>query len=443
MMRAESKNLDKAFWRLSKYIESNTIHYVENCISCGICYEICPAYHLDHRYAPAPIGEWFRRFYRRQLNPIARVLGKLAHAYPLTVENLMKAREYVYRCTNCGACYMVCAAGIDSGHLALLTKSLINDAGLTPQILKTLNEMELRMTYLTSKVQDLYGKLVEEIKKIAGGEAHINEPDRSVYIPISVCDLVFAKDVIVSTIRILERLGITWTIPDAPVGIRPPMGYVIGDFTSYAALIRRIYINAKELNCRIILVTDCGYMYPALRFEGPYIAEMEQPCKVLSIVELLEDYAERGLLFLRKIADVATWHDPCMLMRRGGVEYPHAILEESTFFSKLKWSGKYSRCCGGGSHMFFLQEEVAKALSDVLEVDLVKMLEKDTFAKRIAEFGYEMARHRAQEIIDNGPKIVITACTSCIFMLRKAISESTMPFIEVKHLAEFVAKNML
>ncbi len=439
-IETKNKNLDKVFWRLSKYVESNIMHYVENCISCGICYEICPAFHIDKRYAPASIGEWFRRFYRRYMNPIARVLGKLAHAYPLTRENLLKAREYVYRCTNCTACYMVCAAGIDSGALALMCKALVDSAGLTPQVVKTLEEMEAKRTYLTPQVMDLYAKFQEELKKYVA-EVPVNERDRTLFIPVSVVDLVLGRDALIATIRILERLGLTWTIPSEPVGIRPPMGYVTGNFGQFASLVRRIYIQARELNSKMILIVDSGYTYPALRFEGPYIAEMEQPCKILSIVELLEDYAERGLLPVRKGYDAAIWHDPCMLLRRGGVEMPHALLERITTPLKPKWKGRYTKCCGGGSHMFFMQEEVAKALSEVLDVDLVKML--DSSSREIAEFGLKMAEHRVEELLEKMPRVITTACLSCIFMLRKALEKVATVKIDVKHVAELTARLLM
>ena len=441
MMALESrKDLDKAFWRLSKYIESNIIHYVENCISCGICYEICPAFHIDKRYAPAPIGEWFRRFYRRYMNPIARALGKLAHAYPLTRENLLKAREYAYRCTNCAACYMVCAAGIDSGTLALMCKALIDSAGLTPQAVKVLEELEATRKYITPKVEELYAKFQEELKKYVP-EVSVGERDKTAYIPVSIVDLVFGKDALISTIRVLEKIGITWTLPREPVGIRPPMGYVTGNFAEFASLVRRIYLEAKELNAKMILVVDCGYTYPALRFEGPYIAEIEQPCKIMSVVELFEDYAERGLLPVREGHDAAIWHDPCMLMRRGGVEMPHALLERIATPLKPKWKGRYVRCCGGGSHMFFLHEEVAKALSEVLEIDLVRML--DSFSREIAEFSLKMAEHRVEELLTKMPRVIVTACHSCVFMLRKALEKVSTVRIDVKHVSELVAKQLM
>ena len=441
MMRLQTteKKYENAFWRISKYIDSTIIHYVENCISCGICYEACPAYHIDKRYAPATIGEWFRRFYRRYMNIAGRILRKLMHAYPITPENLAKASEYAYRCTNCGLCYMVCAAGIDSGALACLTRALIREADHAPQILKTLEELEVSGKYLTPKVEEAYSKFIEEAKKILGHDVPVNDRDKAFLIPVSVVDLLFAKDAVIGTMKILDKLGLSWTIPERPIGIRPPIGYASGNLSAAAGMIRTLYAYAQSLNVKAILVVDCGYMYPMLRFEGPYIAEVPQPCKILSIVEVLEDYAERGLVHPVKSTDLVTWHDPCMLMRRGGVETPKHILEEAAILTLPKNHGKYATCCGGGAHMFFLQEDVLKKLDEVLDTNLADYCKKDRFVREIAEFALKIAEHRAEELLNTGAKVILTACTSCIYMIRKSVEHSALPFVEVKHISEYLA----
>ncbi len=441
MMRLEltNKKYENAFWKVSKYIDSTIIHYVENCISCGICYEACPAYHIDKRYAPATIGEWFRRFYRRYMNIAGRILGKLMHAYPITPENLLKARDYAYRCTNCGLCYMVCAAGIDSGALAQLTKALVREADAVPSILKTLEELEISGKYCTPKVEELYSKFIEEVKKAVGHDVPVGDRDKSFLVLVSLSDILFAKDAIIGTLKILDKIGRSWTLPERPLGIRPPIGYVSGSFAATASAIRSIYLYAQSLNVKAILVVDCGYTYPMLRFEGPYIAEVPQPCKIVSIVELLEEYAERGLIHPVKAADLVTWHDPCMLMRRGGVETPKHILEEAALLTLPKNHGKYATCCGGGGHMFFLFKDVLQKLDEVLETKLAEVAERDRFVREIADFGLKIAEHRAEELLNTGAKVILTACTSCIITLRKAVSESTLPFVEVKHIAEYLA----
>ncbi len=435
------ERLESAFWRAAKWIESTALHYVENCISCGLCYEACPLYHIDPRYAPATIAEWFRRFYRRYCTVIGRVLGKLAHAYPVTPENLTKARDYVYRCTNCGLCYLVCAAAIDSGYLATLTKIIVREAGLAPRVLIELEKMEMERTYLTKRVQELYSSLIDELKKVTGREVPVADPDKTYLIPISVFDLVFGKDAVIGTVKILENLGYSWTIPREPVGIRPPIAYVTSSWDRAASKIAEVYRLAEHLRVKALLFVDCGYPYEVYRFEGPYIAEVEPP-KVLSVVEVLEEEFEQGRLFVRRTTDAVTWHDPCMLMRRSGVEPPEKLLDKAGLYGRPRKYGKYATCCGGGSHAIFLIPEVLQRLEEVLEVPLVQHLERERTAKELAGVYMKIAEIRARELADSGANIVVTACHSCVEMLRLTFRRIGLPEIQVKHIAQFIAERL-
>ncbi len=438
---SKSEKLENAFWRAAKWVESTALHYIENCISCGLCYEACPLYHIDPRYAPATVAEWFRRFYRRYCTVIGRLLGKLAHAYPVTLENLLRARDYVYRCTNCGICYLVCAAGIDSGYLATLTKIMIREAGLAPRVLIKLEQMELEGTYRTKKVQELYSSLIDELKKVTGREVPVADPDKTFLIPISVFDLVFGRDAVIGTVKILEKLNYSWTIPREPVGIRPPIAYTTSSWDLAAAKIREVYELARILRTKALLFIDCGYPYEVYRFEGPYIAEIEQP-KVLSIVELLEDEFEQGRLFLRRTTDVVTWHDPCMLMRRSGVEPPEKLLDAAALYGRPKRYGKYATCCGAGSHMTFLIPEIIQKLEEVLETPLTQELEKDRTTKQLIETAHKIAERRARELADSGANNIITACYSCIEMLKLAYKKIGLPEIQVKHISTFISERL-
>jgi len=435
------QNLENAFWKAAKWIESTALHYIGNCISCGLCYEACPLYHIDPRYAPATIAEWFRRFYRRYCTVIGRALGRLAHAYPVTLDNLLKARDYVYKCTNCGLCYLVCAAGIDSGYLASLTKIIVHEAGLAPKILTELERIEVRGEYVTKKVQELYTSLVDDLKKTIGRDVPVADPDKTFLIPISVFDLVFGRDAIIGTIKILESLGYTWTLPREPVGIRPPVSYVAGSWDLSASKIAEVYRLAEHLRVKAILFIDCGYPYEVYRFEGPYIAEVEPP-KVVSIVEVLEEEFEQGRLFVRRTTDVVTWHDPCMLMRRSGVEPPEKLLDKAALYGRPKKYGKYATCCGGGSHMIFLIPEVVQRLEEVLEIPLTSYLERDRAARELAETALKVAEMRARELAGSGANTVVTACYSCIEMLRLAFKKIGLPEVQVKHISSFIAERL-
>lgn len=91
-----------------------------------------------------------------------------------------------------------------------------------------------------------------------------------------------------------------------------------------------------------------------------------------------------------------TYHDPCILARYlGVVEQPREILQgiEGVELVEPLSSRQWATCCGGGGGFELVFPEVSKAL----------------------------AKRRAEELLETGAQVVVTACPGCVLKLQEGI----------------------
>ena len=108
-----------------------------------------------------------------------------------------------------------------------------------------------------------------------------------------------------------------------------------------------------------------------------------------------------------------TYHDPCNLVRNGGVvEEPRQVLRQAVMtFLEMCPNREQNWCCGGGGGMLSMTE----------------------FAKR----RIEAVRKKAEQIKATGAKIVATSCHNCLDQLQE-INKHYRLGVEVKLLVELV-----
>jgi len=87
-----------------------------------------------------------------------------------------------------------------------------------------------------------------------------------------------------------------------------------------AGRLERIVGAAERLKVKCVVSPECGHAYSALRWEGPNLIGRRYGFEVVQITELLDRFVRAGRLELRgKDARRLTFHDPCQLVRRGGL----------------------------------------------------------------------------------------------------------------------------
>ena len=163
-------------------------------------------------------------------------------------------------------------------------------------------------------------------------------------------------------------------------------------------------------------MAECGHGYRALRWEAPEWLGRPLPFKVSSLVEVMAEYVDHGLLRLdpTKNADRITLHDPCNLVRNGGVIEEQRVLLRAgaADFVEMVPNREDNYCCGGGGGMLAASEHAAKRI--------------------------EAGRIKAEQIRATGAKVVASPCHNCIDQLME-LNRFYKLGVEVRTLAEIVA----
>jgi Fe-S oxidoreductase len=171
-----------------------------------------------------------------------------------------------------------------------------------------------------------------------------------------------------------------------------------------------------NLNAKRCVLAECGHGSRAFRWEAPNYLQKSFSFDVLTSVELIAEYISKGKLKLDKELnkEVVTLHDPCNLVRNGGIiEQQRYILKHSaTKFIEMTPHGIENFCCGGGGGQLAMSEYNDRRM-------------------KIAEI-------KAEQIRKTGASVVVSPCHNCVDQLMQIDNKFRLG-VKVKTLAEIVA----
>jgi hypothetical protein len=206
-----------------------------------------------------------------------------------------------------------------------------------------------------------------------------------------------------------------WTLTSTDFDITN-YGFFAGDIEAQRAIAERLIRRAEKLGVRELVVAECGHGYRSLRWEAPDWLGRPLPFAVRSFVEVMAEYLAAGRLRLdpSKNPDPVTLHDPCNLVRHGGVieEQRYLLRHAVTTFVEMTPNREDNYCCGGGGGLLAASEYAAKRL--------------------------EAGRIKADQIRATGARVVASPCHNCIDQLMELNRHYALG-VEVKTLGEIVA----
>ena len=165
---------------------------------------------------------------------------------------------------------------------------------------------------------------------------------------LSSMEIMYFPEYLGALARIFHQASVSWTLCSEAFEATNS-GLQIGDTEVAALLVERVVAGAEKLNVKYVISPECGHAYTALRWEGPNFIGRSYSFKVIHILELLDDLFQSGRLkFSGKEAERLTFHDPCSIVRRGGVEaQPRHLLNAITEnFVEMEEHGAMNWCCG-------------------------------------------------------------------------------------------------
>ena len=401
-------------------IDASAAAYLDSCVHCGQCAQACHFYETagDVRYTPVWKLEPMRRVYKRHKAPLSGIKKMFGLVPDEVDEDMLKEwEELIYdSCTLCGRCTIVCPMGIDIAGLVRKSREAMVAAGLVPEGLNAAAKRVLEIGRPLGIKPEIMAKIVGEQAEEVGIPIELNKVGVDYMIILSAMEVLNFYEVIGALARIFKQAGVTWTISTEAYEATN-VGIQMGDKEIARTLVQRIVDAAEKLQVKYVVSPECGHAYSALNWEGPNLVGKNYDFEVIHILELLDQLVREGRIKTKSELDQrrVTFHDPCQIVRRGGiVDEPRNLLHMvSDNFIEMENYGVANICCGGGGGV--------SSNSRAEEL-------------RIKSFG---AKKKQLDAV--GPEALVTACGNCRNVLEEAIDEFGMD-LPVLGLTELVAE---
>lgn len=409
---------------LARVIRGLSAYHMNACVRCGLCGESCHVYRSEPEppNLPAAKAAQVLSFYRRYHTLLGRVAPALVGGRSLTTAALDELVEALYgRCTGCGRCGLHCSIGLDVASIIQAGRKVLVAVGKAPDGLQRTVDNQLRtgnqMAIPREELLSTAEWLSEDLQLETGDKAvrvHVDEPGRRFLYLVNPREVKFFPLSLMAAAGVFHAAGESWTMSSKFYDVTN-YGLFAGDDAAAAELTRRALEEARALGVQEIILSECGHGFRAFRWEGPNWLKQEYPLAVRSVLELLDEYVESGRIRVdrEKNPERITLHDPCNLVRWGGVSEPQrrVLRRVAKDFVEMTPNRKDNFCCGGGGGMLSMSE-----YGD----------------RRVAS-----GQIKAEQIRATGAKIVATPCHNCADQLLE-ISKRYKLGVEIKAVVELV-----
>ncbi|MGB5705894.1 MAG: (Fe-S)-binding protein [Arenicellales bacterium] len=411
-------DFEKGAVALKQQIDWRIASYFSSCVHCGLCAEACQFYVEtgDPRYTPIYKLEPLKKVWRQEYTFFGKMAKALGITKPLSEEDFIDWEDLVYdSCTLCGRCSMVCPVGNDISYMIRKEREGFCAAGYAPDGLKEATKRAVDTGSPMGVTWKALSAQIKHIEKETGLPVPVDIKGAEYLGLLSSLEIMGFPEYISSLTRILHQAGVSWTLSSETFEATNS-GIQIGDSRVAAELVERVLKVATDLEVSNIISPECGHAYTAIRWESANLIGKPIPFRVVHIVELLDELQRNGRISTTGKTDVkVTFHDPCNLVRKGGVvEEPRRLLNSvASNFVEMKQHGVMNWCCGGGGGV-----SANDRASDL----------------RLAAFNI-----KKRQLDELGVKTLVTACANCRNILEEGIEHNEMD-VEVVGLTELVAE---
>jgi Fe-S oxidoreductase len=391
---------------------------LESCVNCGYCSEACHFYQGTHdpKYTPTRKLELLRRVHARETSAYAAI-NRLFRR-DITLNDLQEWQELVFdSCTECGRCSMVCPMGINIARGVNVMREALSEAGLAPlELMAVAQEQAGPGTVFGVGPKELLQAV--QILRGRGIRVPLDEPRADVLLVTTVIDVLLFQDALEATARILNHLGVDWTLRSGGFEAAN-FGLLSGNEALQKTVSKRLIDEALAIGAKTLILPECGHAYPALRWDAHLADGKPLPFEVLAASEFVGREIRDGRLVLvlgdtnRKV----TYHDACKLARHGGViDEPRVALRElGVDFRESSPTAELNWCCGGGAGTFLIN--------------------------RAAPLRQKAWQIKRAQIDATGADTVVLSCASCRLNFIEGAEADHSP-IRIESLLELVAAQL-
>lgn len=412
-----------------KKLDGRLRTYLNSCVRCGLCAESCHYFLADNNddYIPAKKVELISKIFRRYHTVSGKLFPNLVRAKDLNGETIEEMVDKLFgTCSMCGRCSMHCSIGIDISLLVRSARSMLVEMNLVPKGLQstidaainTGNNMAIPRDEFVDTLEWLEEDLQIELEDDKASIPKDKKCERVLY-TLNPREPKFFPLSISAMAKIYYAAKESWSISTNIYDVTN-YAYYSGDDAGARELTMRLYDETIKLGAGVLVLAECGHGSRSIRWEGPNWIEKSYPFKVITVIELISEYIKTGRIKLdpSKNKKLITLHDPCNLVRAGGiVEEQRFILSKAVEnFVEMIPNRTNNYCCGGGGGQLSMSE-----YND----------------RRILS-----GKIKAEQIRKTGAKIVATPCHNCIDQLME-INNVYKLGVEIKTIGEIVADALI
>ena len=409
------KELDKRYNRLVGTSATNL------CTHCGWCIESCHVYKAtgnpDH--SPVAKAEKIRKVMKKKHDWLSRIFPKWTGATDIKEEDLDDWLEASFKnCTLCERCVVNCPMGVETPQILGVARGVLTAMGKSPEILNQLTDAAIAREQNMEMMEGFFRKQIANLEKVIqekmgdpNARIPLSEEADILYVPLS------GAHTMVPAAMIFNAAKANWTMSLYEAS---NYGLFVADIPKAKKIVERITKEAKKLNAKTLVVTECGHAYGVLKWEAPKWFGKKFDFEVKSLLEVMDDYIKEGKLEIdpSKNSEPVTYHDPCNMGRKGGIfEEPRRVIQASSAdYKEMTPSKVESFCCGGGAGMVACSEWS----EDRLLYGSVKVV----------------------QIKESKAKKVVTACDNCLHQIQE-LGETNNLGISVSNVSEHLANALV
>jgi Fe-S oxidoreductase len=315
----------------------------------------------------------------------------------LGLDKLLAESSMIWDCMICNHCTVACPMGIAMEEVVRKARSLSAARQRTPHDIEHGIENRLETGDVNGFTEEDFVDTIDWVNEeitddLEDPKAAIPTEEKGVtylYLP-NPRELGTNVLHLQAMARLFYTFGEPWTMSKHHTDVTN-WGYFVGDDEIERKMALQIVEAAEALEAKHLVLSECGHGFHVLRERIVQVIGRQPNFKVLSIVELAEEMAEKGVLKLDASAHPfpVAYHDPCNLGRKSGVyDAPRNLLARvCSEVVELTPNRVQGVCCGGGG----------------------ALLQDSTSTKRRMISG----KAKADQLRLAGVNQVATACLSC------------------------------
>ncbi len=401
--------------------------YLNTCVHCGLCAESCHYYRAQPELENVPAAklEKIAAVFKREFTTMGKLVPGLVGAKALDKDMARAWVDAVFgRCSLCGRCSLNCTVGIALPRLFRAARAALGAMGLTPPDLQATVDMALQhgnnMGIAKTDWVETVQWIEEELQMETGDpEARLplDKVGAKILFTVNPREPKFFPLSLQASAKVFWAAKEDWTLTSDPGWDLTNYGLFNCKDEEAGVLTQNLVDAMARLGCETLVIGECGHGFASARWEGPEWLQREYPFKVMSILELMDEYLRDGRIKVDPTKNPApvTLHDPCNLVRHGGIsEAQRRVLRASAAnFVEMTPNREHNFCCGGGGG----QLAMARYKSRRLEAGGIK----------------------AAQIKATAAEVVVTPCHNCVDQLSELNKEYKLK-VQIKTVAEVVAE---